>query len=442
MKLRKELNYNIALLLLIICTSVAQTQDLTYEKQKEWKYKVDSDVLVAFKNYDCNLQIETSPEKEVVFTYEVIAEGADKEDIEKLNKFLDDLTFKHSSSNVELSSVIWKNYNSTDIGISKKIKMELLNGEKINLREFEFSCSLKIPDGSKLDLNTKYSNIGIEEVNQLILQSFDDNIACNDIAEHVSINAKYSKLTMESMENATLNLFDCHYVADKCENLTISTKYSKVNIQQAENVTISSFDDKFDIHTCENLTINAKYSDYVGNKVENISATYFDSDIQITSAENIVLGKSKYTKYAFDAAETMVVSESFDDEFRMQHIESIGFSDVKYSKLIIGHLESKITLKGYDTNVDIQELSDQFQLCTVDLKYGKVSIKIPGSLAASFKIKYKYGSLHNNLKDFTTISDNKGETEKVIEGKTTNSPESTARFSFNNYSADIHLGNF
>lgn len=391
-------------------TNVLLAQGVDLSKKYEWNYAVEDDATVSLINYDCDITIETSSSEEVRFEIEIDAESDKQEDINILNSYLENLSYSSRSDLVKLETSFWEKQNSNTSFGKSVIKMKLKNGKSIRLSEFKIKANLYMPATAQLELNSKYSKIQLENVQNLKLNSYDDDIIGENVEQEVNIKAKYSDMEFGEFGSTELDLYECNFTAEKTKNLEIKSKYSDVKINYTGSIDIVGYEDKMTFQSTGNITINTKYSDLKSNTSGNLIMNIYDSDIEIEEIGNLTIKESKYSEYKFKNAGVVNISTAYDDYYYIDDLVSLETTNSKYSEYIFKNLKSSFEiLEGYDDKVRIYRTSTSFTHLDINSKYGSIILNIDEDLPLRIDWKTKYGKIDFNESKFTTkikISEN------------------------------------
>ena len=378
-------------------------KDFTFSKKYEWDYDVNPDAKIMLKNYDCDLIIESSSNNKVRFEIQIDVESKDEEEITTLKSFLNGLSFSAKRDLVRLESSFWENRNSTNTLGRKVIKIKLNNGETVKLTEFKIRAYLHLPATATLDLSSKYSKIEIDDVNNLLLNSYDDKVYGKSVINEIEVSAKYSKLEFETFGPTTIDIYECNFTADKAEEVSIKSKYSDINIGQTGNIDIEGYDDNLTFKNTGDIKLQTKYSKIIGNISNNLILDIYDSDIEIEEIGDLTISESKYSGYKFNTAGEVKITTSYDDNFNIDELILFKANHSKYSDFILGNISTSFEIiEGYDDNVKISSTSSSFKSLNVNSKYGDINLNIPDNLPLKIDWKTKYGKLDFDESKFTT----------------------------------------
>jgi hypothetical protein len=392
----------IAIALVIIFTNQSLAQN-ELDKTSIWKYKINDGAVISLNNYECDLEIVTTGGNEVKFEMFVYAESSDEEDIKTLEKFLENQKFSATGDRIDLSTQIWKKMNSKSFMNSKRTVVTLLNDEEITLSDLDREARLTIPESVLLKLESKYSDVELDDVHKLELKSYNDKIYGGDIRQPAKIEAKYSKMEFEETKDLTLDLYDCTFEASEAKVTSIKSKYSNIEIVKLSTISIDSYDDKFEFENTGDISMVAKYSDLNLSDCGNMVLEIYDSSFDLESLKNLTIKVSKYSNIEFEQANDIKIHKSYDDQFSANNVNSIEVGESKYSDFEIEILKDRMTIIGYDDNITIGELGNNFTLLDADIKYGKISIAdISDDSPIKLDIKSKYGNLNFDKEEFFT----------------------------------------
>ena len=164
MIIRKSYYSVLVLFCILVLENDALARGELLSEKYNWSYNINDGATIRLKNYDCDVNIQSSPRGKVQFELIIDAESDDQENLDILDDYLKNLKFQSRADLVSLETVFWESRNSNKLRGSNDIKVKLKNGETIRLSEFKISANLFIPESSELELSSKYSKINLDNV--------------------------------------------------------------------------------------------------------------------------------------------------------------------------------------------------------------------------------------------------------------------------------------
>ncbi len=236
-----------------------------------------------------------------------------------------------------------------------------------------YDCDVIMDDGQSLTLETKYSEVKTGNLQNLTLDSYDDNFSFGSAAGMVSIKDKYSEFTFKGdLGNSSFNLYDSKIVALNAGIIKIEdSKYTEYKFQDIKSLEI-------------------------------ISA--YDDDVEVAKLNALIVNESKYTSYTIGSLAKILRIKSYDDEVTVRNVgeafEEFTF-DGKYTDVVLPipatvKYEIEATLKYGDLTFPEKELeAGTFREKNDDLSIqGK--LKGAGSKAPKIKINSYDGNIRLN----------------------------------------------
>ena len=390
--MKNALVYNASIFLLsLLFVFSANARDYTLNKSFDWSFTVSQNATISLSNYDCDLTISSSTANKVILELILDAEAEDQEDLDELAAYLTNLKFSSSSNKLRLFTTFWESRNSKG---NNSTKLKLKNGSTINLSEFKIKASLMVPKSSLIDLTSKYSNITLQDVDELTLDSYDDKINGENVAGEVGIKAKYSEMEFFSLGTCNFDIYDSKLIAERAGDIDVHSKYSDINIGATGDLEIDSYDDNFKFETTGEVRMQGKYSDFNSQSSGNLTLNMYDSDFLIDETRALSISESKYSGYTFRQCGEVEISQSYDDVYKIGELPSLEVDNSKYSDYLFNNLEQHFSIhEGYDDNIKIQRTSSAFKYFDMNSKYGKVNLRIPANVPLKIDWQTKYGNL-------------------------------------------------
>ncbi len=397
-------------MLIFLSISIAgYGQDKKLQKTYSWSYKANEDVNLSFNNYNSDLNIRTWDKPVIEYKLHIIAKGSNKDDVERLDSYLKNMTFSNSPERASINMKFWKRRTS----IMNRTKLKLEGEKDVTLTEFKITGELTIPKKCNLDLTSKYSDIDLADVlGKLVLKLYNDKLYGGKVDNEAVISAKYSTIEFSDMKKeADITLYNTDFEANSIGDAKFESKYSKVFINTSGSLEVDSYNDKFNFDKTDDVVFTAKYSGFRSEKSGRLKADCYDCTVIINQLEDIEIA-SKYSKFEFVKGRKCNISASYNDGINSTQLESLQIVESKYGTFKIDKLTSVLSVAtGYNDKFIITETGDNFKSLNVNGKYEKITIGIPANLDYRFKANIKYPHLDINEENFTHKT-------KIIENST------------------------
>lgn len=406
MKTMKELFFSTLIIFLVTGFSVSSASGKGLQKTYTWKYNVNKDATVAMNNYDCNLTIHVWDKAEAEYHLIVDAETRSDEDAAALDLYLQNLKYMNSPSSVKFENTIWESRNT----IMGKTTIVLKGGKKVYLSEISMKGELWIPSGCKFNLDSKYSEINLENFGgQLFLELYNDVLYAGNVLGRAEIDDKYSTMEFKEMKDIKAVLYNSKIEATSMGSLIADSKYSKLTTGAAGNLEIDSYNDKYSFTRTGDLTFRAKYSDIKTESSGQIILDCYEGTVSLKEVKDVKLN-SKYADFHFVVAGNVTVISSYNDKLESGKLTSLKITESKYCSYTIDELVSSVTESdGYEDKFTIMKTGKDFKELRISGKYIEASLNIPGTMDYKFRAKITYPKLEMNESQLKSKT-------KIIEG--------------------------
>lgn len=255
-----------------------------YEKTKSIKkeYNVNADALLKINNKYGNVDVSSWNENRVVIDVKITVSGNNEDKVIKRLEMID-VEFDGSRSFVSAKTVIekkssswnwsWGKKSNVNYKINYKVKVPITNDVNlandyggIYLNEIKGDASINCDYGKIIigELHSKNNSINIDYCSSSTVEKMNGG----------SINADYSKFTVEEAGNIRLNANYTTSVFEKLNNIDYNCDYGSLKVNSASTVTGNS-----DYLTTRLGTISNKVgitSDYGSLRIEQLKPG-FDS---------------------------------------------------------------------------------------------------------------------------------------------------------------------
>lgn len=386
--MKKKLHYKIIVLLLSLTVTSGWLKAQSYSASESFSKSsaVPEGINVVLNNYSADLVINTTNENVISIKTEIKVNGKSKEDVEMVFDAIKNLEFELHGNTFEIDTRFYKNM----MNIGFKSTMTLLNGEKVNIKDFEVQHEINIPKSSSLDFENKYGDVDMGDFEgKANFDLYSTTIHGGDIGSNSKMAMKYSKIFMGNLKDVEFDLYDTDVVFENCGDINIESKYSKVEGKKAGSLVVDSYDDKFKISAISNAKIDAKYSDFeFSSDLGTAELDFYDSNFSAGNA-NKCSYSGKYSELIFKDVKEVNIPESYDDKFSFGKTKEIKVTESKYSDYYINQADA-FYLVGYDDNITIEGLAGEFNgPVNVDGKYIKLNIDSENKpFQLHFNIKY------------------------------------------------------
>ncbi|MFD2914374.1 hypothetical protein [Psychroserpens luteus] len=300
----------------------------TKEKTIKKEFHVSSNATLKVNNSYGNINISTYDGSTITFEVRIKTNG---NDLEKVNKKLNDIDVEFSASNSMVSAKTL---------FSKSKSNSWWNWGKDNNVNMEINYIIKMPITNNVDLNNDYGNIDLDKLEGRAMINCDyGKITTKELmADNNSISFDYTNNSyFEYIAGGNIDADYSGYTVGKAKKLSINADYTKSEIEIAENITYNCDYGSIKINNANNVSGNGDYltvrlgtiyknvnikADYGSIKIEKMAAGA--GNIEIESDYNgITIGYDPAYTFRFDIdLEYASLRDADDFEFTKKRIES------------------------------------------------------------------------------------------------------------------------
>ena len=387
MKQRRTYFYSLFIIVPFLAMSMeGYGQGKKIEKNYQWSYPVNTDVSLDFNNYDCNLVIHTWDKPEIAYTMRVNATLKTEEDARRLDGYIKNLEFSHSVGRVQINNRFW---NSKKAMMGKKTIG--LKGERtIRYTEFRMNGEMWIPENCKLKLNSKYSDIEMDDLQgRASLDLYNDKLYGKNVNEKIEIVAKYSTLEFKAMKDVQADLYNTTVEAGHIGNLNVVSRYSRFRAGNAGDLNIDAYNDKYYFEKTGDISFIDKYSDLTARQAGHTELDCYSSTVSIGRAEDVELN-SKYGSYDFREARNLSIASAYSDTYTVDSLRLLKVSDSKYCVYKVGYLDNSLLLdEAYSDKLFIDG-TGSLKGVKINGKYVLLEMALSREFNFSFQADVKY----------------------------------------------------
>jgi len=275
----------------------------------------------------------------------------------------------------------------------------------------EYHRDFNVTPNMLFQLINKFGDVQIENwdknmvsVNVVITVETSSKDKANAIFEKIVIN--FSQI--DTMISAITN------IREHIKNGKISIDYT-IKMPKNQRMDLqNSYGDVFINELTGKSNITVKYGNFQANKLnfgDSKPRTYLYlaysngniencdwlkikldfSKLDIESAEALII-KSKYSKLQIEKCNSIVADSRFDDPFDIEQVNNFVCTG-EYSNYNIGKINNKLDIDLKYSNIDVDEVSNNFNDITVGLKYGHANINFSDNASYALEADADYGSV-------------------------------------------------
>ena len=434
MKTIKQIS-KILIAILIVITSInssfAQERKDSFEKT----YKLNSTGNFTFSCYDTDLKVNTWKKDEVKLMGEIIIEGGDKEDQDKLIEVFKNPETSQSANSLKIET----NMSTFTVIIGPFRKTTLVDGTKIKVEKYKVNYTLWLPESINFNLKSKYNTIDIATLTGKVnFNLYDADLTMLSYGKDSKFEMKYSSASIGKGGDAIMDIYECELEAIEMDNVEINSKYSKIDITSINTLDFDSYEDKIKINKINSLSSKAKYSDYrINDDITNCNINLYDSDIEAKNIDQLVF-TAKYSSLRALNINSIKISNLYESKIDASIVGKFSCNESKYDKIEFEAITKYIDFtSAYELNLRVGKVDPNFESFTGYFQYGTVSLPLDPNLDFSLKFETTYGDIDfpkNRLK----INDmNFNDSKKHFEGQTSDNPK--CKIEFTAYDTDFNL---
>lgn len=389
MKTRKILLFSLGLCLILL-PGLQNAEGQVVDKTYKWNYRVDADTRVIIANYDTDMQIHTWDKPEIEFHMIINAEFRNHDDASEFDAYIGDLDFESTDRRTYINSKFWKSRNNI-MGVSTMV----LEGLKtMRYKKFKMECIAWIPRDASLELDSKYSEINIDDIGgELKMDLYNDDIYGGSVAAGASIAAKYSDISFTGMKDVDADLYNCELKTGDAGDLKIISKYSEIESGNAGILDIDSYDDEFDMGDCGDIKLIAKYSEFTAGQTGSLVADNYECKFEAEGIKNARI-EAKYSDYDFDDAGNIEIISFYEGGMISASALSLVIQETKYAEYRIGNLTDVLDIKSaYEDNISVDRLGREFRKFQADGRYMDIKLGVAFNMDCRLRAEIKYADL-------------------------------------------------
>ena len=419
------------ILIISVNAGFAQERKESFEKS----YKLNSTGEFSFSCYDTDLKINTWEKDEVKLMGEIIIEGGNKDDQDKLIEVFKNPEISQSANSLRIET----NMTTITIIIGPFMKTTLVNGTKIKVKKYKVNYTLWLPESVDFNLKSKYNTIDIATITGKVdFELYDVDLTMLSYGKDSRFEMKYSSASIGKGGDAIIDIYECELEAIKMNDVEINSKYSKIDIASINTLDFDSYEDKIKIGKINSLTSEAKYSDYrINGDITNCFINFYDSDIEAKNIDQLVF-TAKYSSLKALNINSIKISSFYESKINAAIVGELSCNESKYDEIEFEVITKSLSFtNAYELDLRVEKVNASFESFTGYFKYGSVNMSLDPTLEFSLDFETTYGNV-SFPKNRVKIKDmNLDGSKQYFEGQTSDNPQCAIQFKA--YDVDFDL---
>ncbi len=341
---------------------------------------------------------------EVIVKY--IAEANDEIDLQKLHNAIKENLLSSKGKEVDISTRFYKRFESNvNISASSIITMVLNNNTKISLTKFKIvDFKIYVPADLDLSIEAKYCPVDLQFSvhGTLDIKAYETQFSGRSVSGNLNIDGKYSKFEMQSAANAVLKFYESSIKTTSLTDVQIDSKYSQIMIESANRLTMKGYEDKVKIGTIPDIDLNGKYSNFKIESNKTLSAEIYEGSIESNTTDWILL-KAKYLKARFNKVRKLALNDGYENEITLNEADSVISINGKFNKINSTKTNYYVNVSGYEDELKLGSVSENFDRIWISGKYTKLSLTIPSGINYKLYGVVQYPDFNINKSDYNIV---------------------------------------
>ena len=420
--------FKITLALTLVCTNVFSKNQNEKKDSFEKTFTVSPTGDFSLNMYDSDLEIMVWDKNEVKVFGEIIFNGGDKEDEDKLIKAFRNIEVNSSSNSLDINTEFIKSQVQV-MGLSTKITLK--TGDKISIEKVKTNYKVWIPANLAFSLKSKYNKIKIDNLKgDVKLNLYDVDIVMGNFGSTGNFDMKYSKANIGNGGNTTFIIYDTDIDAGELGNVKVDAKYSKVIIKKTNDLNVVSYDDDYVIGQATKIIADAKYSTFrINGDAGDSKFDLYDSDVFGKNFKSIAFS-AKYSDLRVGDIGELTIPSSYDNNYYLGVVGSLTCKESKYDMFRVDGANGFLDFPNtYDADIYVKNSSADFKGLSGKFTYGKVYLKLDNSQQFSLNFSSTYGNIAFPADKFKikSLSD-KTDSKRIFEGSTASDAKCNIKF--------------
>lgn len=324
--------------------------------------------------------------------------------------------------------------NRVQIG-SKNLGINISYGDK----DLKIVYKVKAPGTNKYIITNSYEDVRlVGSFDKMEFTQYSGELEAGSI-KSAKMNMKYGSANIESLGDAEMEIYEQELDVVTLGTLDLNAKYSDLEFENVEKIDAISYESDFEIGSIGQMKGNFKYGKInVSGTIGQAEFEFYEMDIEAEEIQLMRSVNSKYSKFDFGKAESIVFEQSYEDETTFGTLNSFRSKNSKYGKHSIELLEGNFELNAYEDDVEIDRLGNKVTEIAIDGKYINSSIGI-GNASFILTTNVKYGKAEYDESDVDVRRYIKDNDQLELEIHSKKSSPNPIKISVKGYEVDVTL---
>jgi hypothetical protein len=373
------------------------------EQSVHTKIELTERPVVFLKTYNEDVQILPSKGNYIEVTIKYVAESKEPENLKILQQQMEKNLINQSGKEVKISMKPYKSYNQLAMLAWNYIKMEFHDGSSISLTKYKVTeFTVHLPKDMDLSIDARYGKLYHKsDINgNLKLDNYDADYYGQKISGDVTIDGRYSQFKFNTCENGNVKLYESKLDASFKNNLKLDSRYSKIKLKGSGTLTYTGYEDEIRSGVHGTIKMNTRYCEIELMTADEIDADMYEGSLTVVNLKNKLNLNSRYLKGNITFANEIVMDSCYETDLNLSNINTISSTKGKYNKYNIGELKLALDIDGYEENIDIEKVSNDFGKIYVGGKYIDFAMRVDSKIAYKLYGKVKYPDFNFDKEDY------------------------------------------
>lgn len=367
---------------------------------------------------DVDVKVLPAKENQVVVqvNYRISTDNPANEGL--IHREMEQNMLTQSGNQVNITSSFFKNYISrTSMFGNHRHEMILNDGSKIVLESFDVvDVIVYLPADGDVVLNMKYGKINFEHTiaGNLLAEIYDTQLKAKSIRGKSGIDARYSKLTFDSMGTLDFKAYESTLNAEAIQNLNMDTRYSKIYVKTLEDVIYKGYEDRITFAKLHQLKADTKYSEIKLEVCPQVSAVLYEGSLEVQQGNSVVLD-CKYVDMEFGRLNTFKLNNGYENDMSFVVVDSLISVNGKYNEFEIARLNKVLKLDGYEDEISIGILAKTFSGLSISGKYIDADLATESGISYQLTGNIQYPEFNVDKNEYKVVVHDKDSDEMVFD---------------------------
>lgn len=409
---------------------------ITDSKVIKKSFDVNTDAQFNLTSREADINISTWAQNKVEVIVTITVEAFDQEDLDKmLDALVPDISGSRENVTIDAPPC---GQQEIVIGTRRRIKM---NNEFYKIKSYHFTYDIKMPATNNVNLKNRFGKVNMDKhMANVNLELYECKLQGTGINSVETVaNLRFTDGSLGSANVLDLKTYEGDVTLNTVNTMQLDCKFSNISLQKAMNTELSAYESNVDLGITTMVSAKQNFGKLKITEAKVINLKSYELKLEVGKAETLNFSECKFSKITFGQASDAKITSAYECKITFGQLNTLS-SDAKFTTVDIGQLETSAVMTGYESTLNISEVSENFTKLSLDGKFCSANIGLNGKPGYRLSANLSYGSIEFPKENMDNLKVNKNGNTVSVSGKTTGYTGNSS-ISMKGYETKVNLKN-